>query len=81
MLHDTRIIPLDGRAPADPGIRQYMGSSVGYWEDNTLVIESTNFTDELAVGRYPHSEDLALTERITRIDPDMINYVVTVNDP
>ena len=81
MLHDTRIIPLDGRTPADSGIRQYMGSSVGHWEGDTLVIETTNFTDELAVGRYPHSEDLVLTERITRIDPDMINYVVTVNDP
>jgi hypothetical protein len=81
MLHDTRIIPLDGRPPADAGVRQYMGSSVGHWEGDTLVIETTNMTDELAVGRVPHSEDLVLTERITRIDPDMIDYVVTVDDP
>jgi hypothetical protein len=81
MLHDTRIIPLDGRPPADPNVRQYMGASVGHWEGNTLVVETANFTDELTIGRVPHSVDLKLTERITRIDPDMIDYVVTVNDP
>jgi hypothetical protein len=81
MLHDTRIIPLDGRPPADPGVRQYMGSSVGHWEGDTLVVETTNLTDELRVGRMPHSEDLKLTERFTRIDPDMVDYVVTVEDP
>jgi hypothetical protein len=81
MLHDTRIIPLDGRPPADPNVRQYMGASVGHWEGDTLVVETANFTDELTVGRAPHSEDMTLIERITRIDPDMIDYVVTVNDP
>jgi len=81
MLHDTRVIPLDGRAQASAGVRQYMGSSVGHFEGNTLVVETTNLTDELPVGRMPHSEDLKLTERFTRIDPDMIDYVVTVNDP
>lgn len=81
MLHDTRIIPLDGSPPADEGVRQYMGSSVGRWEGDTLVVETTNLTDELAVGRMLHSEDLKLTERFTRIDPEMIDYVVTVDDP
>lgn len=81
MLHDTRVIPLDGRAPADLNVRQYMGSSVGHWDGDTLVIETTNFTDELTVGRMPHSTDLKLTERITRIDPEMIDYVVRVEDP
>ncbi len=81
MLHDTRVIPLDGRAQASKGVRQYMGSSVGRFEGDTLVVETTNFTDELSVGRMPHSEDLKLTERFTRIDPDMIDYVVTVDDP
>ena len=81
MLHDTRVIPLDGKAQADDGVRQYMGSSVGYWDGDTLVVETANLTDELAVGRMPHSEDLKLTERFTRIDPDMIDYVVTVDDP
>jgi hypothetical protein len=81
MLHDTRVIPLDGRPQASTGVRQYMGSSVGHFEGNTLVVETTNLTDELPVGRMPHSEDLKLTEKFTRIDPDMIDYVVTVNDP
>jgi hypothetical protein len=81
MLHDTRIIPLDGRPQASAGVRQYMGSSVGHFEGNTLVVETTNLTNELAVGRMPASEDLKLTERFTRIDPDMIDYVVTVDDP
>jgi len=81
MLHDTRIIPLDGRAPADSKVHQYMGSSVGHWEGDTLVVETTNLTDELRVGRMPHSEDLKLTERFRRIDPDMLDYVVTVDDP
>jgi hypothetical protein len=81
MLHDTRVIPLDGSPPADAGVRQYMGSSVGHWEGDTLVVETTNLTDKLAVGRMAHSEDLKLTERFTRIDPDMIDYVVTVDDP
>ena len=81
MLHDTRIIPLDGRPSADSGVRQYMGSSTGRFEGDTFVVETTNFTDELAVGRMAHSEDLKMTERFTRIDPEMINYVVTVDDP
>jgi hypothetical protein len=81
MLHDTRIIPLDGRPPADAGVRSYMGSSVGRFEGDTLVVETTNFNAELAEGRAPHSEDLKLTERFTRIDPEMIDYFVTVDDP
>ncbi len=81
MLHDTRIIPLDGRPAADSNVRQYMGSSIGHWEGETLVVETTNFTDELTVGRMAHSEDLRLTERFTRIDPEMIDYVVHIDDP
>jgi hypothetical protein len=80
MLHDTRIIPLDGRPPADAGVRSYMGSSVGRFEGDTLVVETTNFNAELAEGRAPHSEELKLTERFTRIDPEMIDYVVTIDD-
>ena len=81
MLHDTRIIPLDGRPAADSNVRSYMGSSVGRWDGETLVVETTNFNTELAEGRAPHSEELELTERFTRIDPEMIDYVVTVDDP
>lgn len=81
MLHDTRIIPIDGSPPADPGVRQYMGASVGHWEGDTLVVETHNLTEKVGIGRNAVSEDAVLTERFTRIDPDMLNYVVTVDDP
>jgi len=81
MLHDTRVITLDGRSHADSDVTQYMGTSTGHWDGDTLVVETRNFTEELTVGRYAHSGDLVLTERFTRIDPEMINYVVTVDDP
>lgn len=81
MLHDTRIIPLDRNDFPGSGVRQYMGLSVGHFEGDTLVVETRNLTDKIAVARVPHSEDAVLTERFTRIDPDMIDYVVTVDDP
>ncbi len=81
MVHDTRIIPLDGRPALSPSIRQYMGDARGRFEGNTLVIETTNFTDKLAIGGVRHSEQLRLTERFTRIDPEMIDYEIRVEDP
>jgi hypothetical protein len=81
MVHDTRIIPLDGRPPLSASIHQYMGDSRGHFEGNTLVIESSNFTDKTALGGVRHSEQLRLTERFTRIDPQMIDYEVRVEDP
>jgi hypothetical protein len=85
MIHDTRIIPLDGRAPLDESIRQYMGSPRGYWDGDTLVVESANFTDQTSVGANGngtrHSDRFRLTERLTRVDPEMIEYIATVHDP
>jgi len=85
MIHDTRIIPLDGRPPLDPGIRQWMGSARGRFEGDTLVVETANFTDKTSVGTNgggpPNSEQLKLTERFTRVDPAMIEYVATIDDP
>ena len=81
MVHDTRIIPLDGRQPLAASIHQYMGDSRGRFEGNTLVIESANFTDKTALGGVRHSEQLRLTERFTRIDPEMIDYEIRVEDP
>ena len=82
MVHETRIIPLDGRPHVGAGIHQLMGDSRGHWEGNTLVIETTNFTDRLAVtGSTRYSEAMKMTERITRIDPHMINYELRVDDP
>ncbi len=85
MIHDTRIIPLDGRPALDSGIRQWMGSARGRFEGDTLVIETTNFTDRTSVGSngggVPNTEQLKLTERLTRVDPAMIEYVATIDDP
>jgi hypothetical protein len=84
MIHDTRIIPLDGRPRLETGIRQYMGSARGHFEGDTLVVETTNFTDLTSLGTNgngpPNSERLKLTERFTRVDPEMIEYRATVDD-
>jgi hypothetical protein len=81
MVHDTRVIPLDGRPRLAAGIKQYMGDSRGRWEGDTLVVESGNFTDKTAVGGAKHSESLRIVERFTRIDPEMIDYEIRVDDP
>jgi hypothetical protein len=85
MIHDTRIIPLDGRPHLEDNVRQYLGNARGRWEGDTLVVETTNFTDKTNVGTNgngpPNSEALKLTERFTRVDPQMIEYVATVDDP
>jgi hypothetical protein len=90
MIHESRVIPLDGRPHLSSEIRQYMGDSRGHWEGNTLVIETTNFTDRDAIGSngagYPgdpghHSADLKLIERLTRVDADTLNYQATIDDP
>jgi hypothetical protein len=85
MIHDTRVIPLDGRPHVNPKIRQYLGDARGHWDGNTLVIETTNFTDQTSIGGngngLRHSDALKLTERVTRIDADTMEYVVTVDDP
>jgi hypothetical protein len=80
MVHDTRVIPLDGRPPLSADIRLYMGDARGHFEGDTLVIETTNFTDKTAIGGVRHSEQLKLTERFARIDPQMIDYEIRVED-
>jgi hypothetical protein len=78
MVHDARVIRLNGRhLPAS--VRKWMGDSIGHWEGDTLVVETTNFTDqELFRGA---SENLKVTERFTRDSPDTINYKFTIDDP
>jgi hypothetical protein len=85
MIHDTRMIRLDDRAALDEDIEQWMGAARGHWEGDTLVVESSNFTDRTNIGvngnGTPNSTALKLTERFTRIDPEMVEYLVTVEDP
>ncbi len=84
MIHDARIVPLDGRGPLDPALRQWLGASRGHWEGDTLVIETTNFNDKIT-GRggttFGGSEHLTVVERITRVGEDAIDYEITVSDP
>jgi hypothetical protein len=80
MLHDTRIIPLNRTDFPNENMRQYMGASVGHFAGDTLVVETRNLTDEVAVGRGIPSPSAVITERFTRIDPEMIDYEVTIND-
>lgn len=91
MVHDTRIIPLDGRPHVT--IRTWLGDSRGRWEGDTLVVETTSFVDTLDGGRYLPShpgalfqhrgsgEMLHLVERFTRVEPDRIEYEFTMDDP
>src|SRR5687767_12873017 len=81
MIHDTRVIPLDPKPRLGSNLQLWMGDARGHWEGDTLVVESANFTDRTAVGGAVHSTALHLTERFTRIDPQMIDYEITVNDP
>jgi hypothetical protein len=79
MVHEARVIPVDGRAPLDPAIKHWMGESRGHFEGNTLVVETTNFN-----GKNPFrgaSEELKVTERFTRVAQDQILYRFTVEDP
>jgi hypothetical protein len=79
MVHDTRIIHLGDRPRVSQ--RQWLGSARGRWEGDTLVIETTGFTDRTAISGVRHSESLRLTERISRHDDQTLDYQVTIEDP
>jgi hypothetical protein len=79
MLGGARVIPTDGRKHLNPAIRHWMGNSVGRWEGDTLVVETTNFTDKVLYRGA--AENLHLVERFTRVGPDQIDYRVTISDP
>ena len=79
MDHSVRVIPIDGRPHPLADIRQFKGDSIGHWEGNTLVVDSTNFT---ALNPFQGSGDkLHVVERLTRVDADTILYQFTVEDP
>jgi hypothetical protein len=93
MIHDARVIYTDGKSHPSPAIKGYMGDSKGRWEGNTLVVETTNYkgghapTINLAVvgspagNRFPQSDQLKTTERITRLNNDMWLYEIKTEDP
>jgi hypothetical protein len=85
MIHDTRLIPLDGRPHLGANIRMHMGDPRGRWEGDTLVVETTNFTDRTSIGGngngLKHTEAMRLTERLTRISENFLLYDVTMDDP
>lgn len=87
MVHDVRVIPLDGRPHLQPGIRQWMGNSRGRWEGDTLVVVTTNFTgktgsfDPTVTSTVGSGETLRLVERFTRRDVGTLVYEFTVDDP
>ena len=93
MVHDTRVVPLDGRPHLPSHVRQWNGSSRGRWEGDTFVVTTTNFRSEgtgtlmldgnrarPGVGWSP-DENLTLVERFKRVDPDTLIYEWTITDP
>ena len=85
MVHDTRVIALDGRPHIGQKIREYLGDSRGHWDGTTLVVETTNLTDRTSIGAngngLRHSAEMKLVERFTRTDRDVLRYDVTIEDP
>jgi hypothetical protein len=79
MIHDARIVPLDGRPHLPDGLRSWLGDSRGRWDGDTLVVETTNFSGR--ANFRGSSDDLTLTERFTRVSDQTIEYRFTVEDP
>jgi hypothetical protein len=79
MIHDARIIPLDGRPHLGVNMRQMVGDPRGRWEGRTLVVETTNFTDK--TNFRGSGQNLRVTERFTRTDGGTLLYQFTVDDP
>ena len=92
MIHESRIVPVDGRPRLAAAIKQWMGESRGHWEGATLVIETTNFKAGASAtnigvagspqgNRFPTSEQMKTTERITRVNDQFLLYEITTEDP
>jgi len=88
LVHETRVVPVDGRPHLDPEIVQWLGESRGRFEGDTLVIETRNFNGEtplLIVGPnakpLPTSREMRIVERLTRVTHDTIDYEISVEDP
>jgi hypothetical protein len=80
IVHEARVIPLDGRPHVGPGVRTHMGDPRGRWDGDTLVVETTNFTDAAAY-RGARGDSLKVTERFKRVAADRIEWTATIEDP
>ena len=86
MIHDARIIYMDGRPHLSPGVRRWMGDSIGHWAGNTLVVDTTNFNDGGgfygdAGGNFGWDRHLHLVERLSLLDADTLLYQFEIDDP
>jgi hypothetical protein len=81
MIHETRVIPTDGRSNVSAAVKNWMGTSVGRWEGDVLVVQTRNIKPESAVNGQPLSDEGVLIERFTLSDPNTLEYRMTVNDP
>ena len=90
MIHNARIIPVDGRPHLPASVKLWDGDSVGHWEGDTLVVDTTNFNSKGWVGTsastgrikgIPQSESQHVVERFKRVNRDTIDYEVTISDP
>jgi hypothetical protein len=79
VLHEARIIPLDGRPHLPESVRTWTGDSIGRWEGQTLVVDTANFSPK--TNFMGSAENLHLVERFTRVAPEEIEYEMTLNDP
>jgi hypothetical protein len=78
MIHEARVIPLDGRSRANQGPRKYLGDARGWWEGNTLVVETTNFLPDTAP--QGGTENVRMIERFTPVSPGILEWNVTFED-
>jgi hypothetical protein len=84
MIHEARVVPLDGRPHLPASVTSYMGDSRGRWEGNTLVVVTKNLNGMTGVGGNGGgrtSERLTITERFTMLDADTLQYTATIEDP
>jgi hypothetical protein len=83
MIHDVRIVPVDGRPHINQSVRQWLGDSRGRFEGNTLVIETTNFNDNVLErgAAWGFGGNIKMVERFTRVDKDHMDYQFTIDDP
>ena len=86
MIHEARVVPLDGSAHLPADVSQWLGDSRGHWDGDTLVVDTTNFTDKASfngglIGRGASGGTFHLVERFTRVNADTLLYEFTVEDP